>query len=81
MMHLQNKSNVLEFEISQTIKHVLYNEKISYVDKYAHARLFNKCSMDMECLRGRINHEYFMVLVKQELDNIQYDYNIRRCQR
>jgi len=78
MLSLQNKSNVLEFEISQAIKQVLFNERISYVDKYAHARLFNKCSTDMECLKGRINHEYFITLVKQELDNIQYDYNIMR---
>jgi len=78
MMHLQNKSNVLEFEISQAIKQVLFDEKITYVDKYAHARLFNKCSTDMECLKGRINHEYFITLVKQELDDIMYDYNISR---
>ena len=78
MMHLQNKSNVLEFEISQAIKQVLFDEKITYVDKYAHARLFNKCSTDMECLKGRIKHEYFITLVKQELDDIMYDYNISR---
>ena len=77
MLSLQNKSNVLEYQIETAILVIMNGHRLAQIDKVAYSRLFRACSCYPSCLKGVYSGEMLQDMIEAELKNIIFDYHMR----
>jgi hypothetical protein len=69
-----NDKKGLSYDIKTTIREVLNNENIAFVDEQTYNKLWAVCSNDSRCLLGNYDKDYLKQLINLELQQYVFNY-------